>query len=97
MLIPEANRSRRIPLRSADNLVNSPRRSATPRTSSAVVAAQASVGTRAAGGHGVSRSVYWGERAKAPQATVGGPELPQKPKRAATALQNNTPSAKRAK
>jgi hypothetical protein len=97
MLIPEAKRRRRIPLRSADNLVNSPRRSATPRTSSAVVAAQANVGTRAVGAHGFSCSVYWMKRAKSPQATFGVPNCPQNPKRSATAVKNVTPSARRKK
>src|SRR5262249_57441524 len=81
----------------ADELVNSPRRSATPRPSSAVVAAQASVGTRAAGVHGFSCPVYWVKRAKSPQATFGVPNCPQSPKRSATAVKNVTPSARRKK
>jgi hypothetical protein len=97
MLIPEANRSSRIPLKSADHLVNSPRRIATPRTSSAAVAAQASAGTRAAGAHGFSCPVYWVKRAKSPQATFGVPNWPQSPNRSATAVKNVTPSARRKK
>jgi len=97
MLIPEANSRRRTPLKSADQLVNNPRRSVTPRISSAVVAAQANVETRAVGAHGFSSPVYCVKRAKSPQATFGVPNCTQSPKRSATAVKNVTPSARRKK
>src|SRR5262245_27786841 len=97
MLIPEANKRRRIPLKSADQLVNNPMRSVTPRTSSAIVATQASVGSRRVGAHGFSCPVYWVKRAKSPQATFDVPNCPQSPKRSATAVKNVTPSARRKK
>jgi len=97
ILIPEANRNRRTPLKSADHRVHNPRISATPSVSSAAVAAQARAGTRAAGAHGFSCPVYWVKRAKSPHATFGVPNCPQSPNRSATAVKNVTPSARRKK
>src|SRR5262245_26183413 len=95
--IPNANRNRRTPLRSADHRVKNPRMRAMPRTTSATVAAQASAGTVGAGAHGFTRAVYAVKRWKSPHATFAVPAGPHRPNRSATPLRKAAPSARRKK
>src|SRR5262245_25629481 len=96
-VIPNANRNRRTPLRSADHRVKNPRIRATPRTTSATVAAQANAGTVGAGAQGFTRAVYAVKRWKSPHATFAVPAGPHRPNRSATALRKVAPSARRKK
>src|SRR5215813_4052550 len=96
-VIPDANRNRRTPLRSADHRVKNPRIRATPRTTSATVAAQANAGTVGAGAHGFTRAVYAVKRWKSPHATFAAPAGPDRPNRSATPLRKAAPSARRKK
>src|SRR5262245_5023348 len=96
-VIPNANRNRRTPLTSADHRVKNPRIRATPRMTSATVAAQANAGTVGAGAHGFTRAVYAVKRWKSPHATLAVPAGPDRPNRSATPLRKAAPSARRKK